>query len=365
MRVVRLFAALLIAALLCWLWYDARPQRKISRGIAKGQIGGLSSSETRAFREALSWVAGSLDSKDATVALNEAGARADLRVLTITDTGAGDFRCGPGNAVYDSRLDAVLIHAGLVHAWLTPEFGTSEVFSSRKMFLIFLLLHELGHTIEHASTRRMYGALASEGDRRLEEEADSFAFDRIKRLTRRPLTVSPGQPGVLAAAWKLQAGSYRLSGFDLVTDLPKPGGRYPALPKELLDEAAKLQRQPDELRADLFFLSWMHAIPRAAMRADTPYSSLHEDRGHPTLVRRLNSLLQRYRLETAGLAYGAGPDGLWAGRTDALAAVEEQTALLNSMSALPTGSAAARQTLEICSAGVVITRSSCANSYAG
>ena len=336
MRVVRILAAVLLIGLLFWLWYDARPQRKIARAIAKGQIGGLSATEMQAFREAMSWLAAAIDG--ATITVNEPGAKSTVRVLTIADTGSETFHCGPGNALYDSGLDAVLIHADLVRAWLTPEFGTSEVFSPRKLFLVFLLLHEIGHKVKHGATRGTYGALALGGDRRLEEEADTYGFDAMQRLARTPLTVSSGERAMLAKAWKLPPGSYRLAGWDLVTDVPKPGqalGTYPPLPEEARQEASQLQKQPEEVRTDLLFLSWMHALPRAAMRADTPYSSLHEDRGHPTLVRRLNTLLQRYRLQSTALSYRAGPDGLWAGRTDALAAIEEQTELLNRMSSQP------------------------------
>ena len=48
-----------------------------------------------------------------------------------------------------------------------------------------------------------------------------------------------------------------------------------------------------------------------------------------------------------------------------LPASSSRISAMSNMSAVPTGSAAARHTLEISSAGVVITTSSCANSYAG
>jgi len=303
MRVVRILAGVIVIGLLFWLWLDARPQRRIAQAIVKGQIGGLSPTETQSFREAASWLAAAIDG--ATITVNEAGVKSAVHIFTIADAGSDAFHCGPRNALYDSGLDAVLIHADLVRAWLTPEFGTSEVFSPRKLFLVFLLLHEIGHKVKHGTTRRMYGALASEGDRRLEEEADAYAFDAIERLARTPLTVGSAERPALAKAWKLPPGSYSLAGWDLVTDLPKPGqalGTYPPLPEEVRQEAAQLQKQPEDVRTDLLLLSWMHALPRAAMRADTPYSSLHEDRGHPTLVGRLNTLLQRYRLQSLDLS---------------------------------------------------------------
>jgi hypothetical protein len=340
-RILRAFGLLLLAILLFWLWYDAQPKHKIESGLRHGYIGGLTRAEEEAFSEALRFVTGSVKPGGISIALNKPGLGTSLQVLTITDAGSGEFHCGPGNAAYDPHLDAILVHVDLVRAWLAPEFAATELFSPRKSFFIFLLLHELGHRAKHGSMRNMYGAMVSEGDRRLEQEADQYSFDQIEGLAEHPLVIPPGSHSALAEAWKLHPGSFSLFDFNFVPDTrpagsPKQDPRLDArVEQELLARTEKLRAQPLPIRRDLFLLSLLHALPRAAMRGDSPYSSLHEDRAHPTLVNRFKILLDNYRNRTHGLSYPRDPDGMWAARSDGLAAVAGQIELLNRMQSSP------------------------------
>jgi hypothetical protein len=341
MRILRVLGLFLFASLLFWLWYDAQPKHKIESGLRHAYIGGLTKAEEEAFSEALRFVTSGVKPGGISVALNKPGLSTAIQVLTITDAGSVEFHCGPGNAAYDPHLDAILVHVDLVRAWLAPEYAATELFSPRKAFFIFLLLHELGHRAKHGSTRNMYGAMASEGDRHLEEEADQYSFDEIEGLAQHPLVIQPGSHSALAEAWKLHPGSFFLFNFDFVPDTLQPGDQKPdprlnaKIANDLLERTAKLRAQPLPVRRDLFLLSLLHALPRAAMRGDSPYSSLHEDRAHPTLVSRFKILLDNYRNSTSGLTYPRDPEGMWAARSDGLAAVAEQIELLNRMQSSP------------------------------
>jgi hypothetical protein len=336
-RLWRIVGLLLVTVFLFWLWYDAQPKQKIASGLRHGQIGGLTKTESEAFYEALTFVTSGIRREGVPVVLNQPGSAGAIRVLTVTDSGSSDFQCDPGNAAYDPHLDAVLIHVDLVRAWLKPEYEVTELFSPRKSFFIFLLLHELGHRAKHGSLRKMYGAMSSGGDVRLEEEADQFAFDQMQDLAKRSLVIGTGVHSALAEAWKLPPGSYSLFDFNLIADT-RPADSPPIDPKlekdvekELVARTAKLRSQPMALRRDLFFLSLLHALPRAAMRGDSPYSSLHRDPAHPTLVNRFRALLEHYRATTRNINYLADPDGLYAARVDELAAVQQQIDLLGQM----------------------------------
>jgi len=331
------FAALLL--IVAWLAYDSQPAARVGRAVRAGRVGGLDTQEQQALHQALSWVVAGAGLPGNGVAINELRPDAAIRVLTVTDAGSREFNCGPGNAVYDSHLNAILIHVDLARGWLTSEFGTAEMFSIRKTFLLFLLLHEIGHQVLHGATQATYpAALEGGAERARETEADEYAFTRMESLARVPLVASGDASDALAKAWSMRPGSYVLFGFDLVTDLPDPAtvhGNYPPPTEEALAQAASLRALPEPVRRDLFILSWMHALPRAAMRADTPYSSFNENEGHATLVRRITDLFNRYRERTAGLDYVGDPDGLWASRTEALAAVQQQLTLLGTISTQP------------------------------
>jgi hypothetical protein len=330
---LRLLGLVLAGSFLYWLWRDAQPAHKIVAGVSEGQIGGLTNQDAEAFREALNFLTTNINAKGVSIALNEPGEQGAIRVLTITDAGTTKFHCGPGNAVYDAGLDAVLIHVDLVHAWLMPEFGTTELFSPRKSFFVFLMLHELGHKIKQGSAQRISGTTASGGDRKLEEAADEYAFEQIDNLANEPLIVGPEARSPLAQAWKLEPGTYYLFGYDLVTG-PWPVGASQAeseAQEQLRQQTARLRAQAFNVRRDLFFLSLMHAVPRAAMRGDSPYSSLDDDPAHPTLVNRLQTLLENYQARTSGLTYPRDSAGMWAGRSEGFAAVEQQISMLNQM----------------------------------
>ena len=327
----RATALVAVCGLLAWMVWDTRTGRRIEQGLAAGQLGGLDPEETRALQELVYWIGAGGSASEITV--NTASRGSGLRVLTVTPKGEVAFQCGPGNAVYNSQLDAILVHVDLVKSWMASEFGTHEVFSVRKVFPLFLLLHEFGHRERHGRTLRMYGPSAGRSDgRRLEDEADTYSLERLHTLARTPLSVAAGSP--LARRWNLPPGSYPLNGFSLTIDLPKPGeayGQYPSPTEETLQRVAALQHLPEAARLDLFTLSWMHDLPRAAMRGDSPYSSLHQDVDHATLVRRIRLLLAQHRAMLPGVEYQRSADGTWAGSQEALRAVERQLDVLEQM----------------------------------
>jgi hypothetical protein len=324
MTVVRAAGLLLVVALCFWLVRDGRPERRIERGIQRGEIGGLTKVETAAFRDVLGWVSLALSPKPQTVALNQGGT-ADLRVLTVATTGERRFGCGPGNAVYDSTLDAVLIHAGLVKGWLQPEFGVHEVFSLRRTSLLFVLLHEIGHRELHGRTRAMYGdhSAATSGSR-LEAEADAYAIDKLVAVARTPLRVDEHNGQSIAAVWGLTHGIYSLNGFRLAPGTHADGAGTDLTRFDIEAPARELQGLPSEARLDLFMLGWFSELPRAALRGDSPYSALHADAQHDSLVKRLRSMLGHYLSARAATRYDGDPNGVWVSDEEAVAAATRQ-----------------------------------------
>ena len=165
-------------------------------------------------------------------------------------------RCGPGNAVYDSGIDAIFVHRDLAVA------ATGEEWTTDKLYFVFLLLHELGHRDRHGGERRMFDEMSTDDlDPELdifEQEADGFAFERLQDLYK----------------------------SDLATEQPVVGDVHRRT-VGLLDRPIPNE---DRLWNDIFLLT-REFFPNLLSSSER-FTPLHRDRSHPTIVRRFARFLE-------------------------------------------------------------------------
>lgn len=191
------------AALLVWLYHDARPaesrRQAINRALREGAVGGLTDDEAEQLLRTLNWLAAAGDVR-VPILLNrpfEQGAQGALHVFTTTPAAQRITYCGQDNAVYDAELDAVFIDVGIVkplqwnEALEVPAEGpgldiklTLDDLPFLRVYMRFVILHELGHRQLHGAGGGFFDVGMKEADptqRRREDEADQFAVSRMVR----------------------------------------------------------------------------------------------------------------------------------------------------------------------------------------
>lgn len=174
-----------------------------------------------------------------------------------------------GNAVYDSELDAIFIHENLVKGVTSIDDGTGNKFptgwTDRKIYLSFIILHELGHRFLHAESAALFDELIQSSSvsdaKRREIEADNFALQSLGKAYKYDLEI---------------------------------GKKF--LPKFSDEDYAYITNSEGELKRDYniilgfhlagFIEEWLVSEIKSG-----DFSPYHYDRAHPNLAFRLRSIV--------------------------------------------------------------------------
>lgn len=186
--VSRVALALFIGLLIVWLIKERSPdsarRKAISDAIRRGSIGTLSSEEARYFRGMVTWLA-KQSAPGTEIAINEPPDPNKLNFYSTSAETQDITGCSRGNAVYDVALDAVFVDKELIQ---TPTFQTTQdetpifIQPANKVYLCFIILHELGHRKLHRSSGSMFDFASYRHDSRLltqEKEADAYALQTM------------------------------------------------------------------------------------------------------------------------------------------------------------------------------------------
>ena len=200
---IRILIALAAASLLVWLFLDQSPVKSrihgINSALTKGTIGHLPAAEEARLHQSLDWLFASAGFQGK-ITLDQPYSQAnhdrgDLQVFVTTPAAQGVTFCGPGNAIYDSELDAIFIDKEIVIPtdWqkllATPDGGWGLDIPLGLndapwlgTYLRFVILHELGHRRLHrhlAATFDQRAVGVSAALRQRENEADEFAIEKM------------------------------------------------------------------------------------------------------------------------------------------------------------------------------------------
>ncbi|MER8640190.1 hypothetical protein [Mesorhizobium sp. M1365] len=192
-------ALLLVLCLvaLSWLIIDGSPTERralaINAALQRGEIGGLTLSETAVLQQLLQDLVASAGVK-LPVVLNEpfsgqAGAAKDqIRVFTTKPTARPMSGNGRGNASYDSMLDAIFVDLDIVRpAKAVQMYANIRIFDGNVGgsygYLSFVFLHELGHRVLHRNSGTSLDTVFPAGGsvaKKYENEADLFALAALR-----------------------------------------------------------------------------------------------------------------------------------------------------------------------------------------
>ena len=197
------------------------------------------------------------------VSINSGTELDGLHVYTVSSNVESLTGCGRGNAIYDASLDAIFIDENLVNPQDFLSLGEETDHSnsitvndliSQKTYLIFILLHELGHRALHRNLQATFDTTKS-ASRARELEADEYAVTILERTLQQPNSLN----SMLAA----EKGPFR-DAFSLAT------------PRE---------------RAWLTIAQMVDQMSLQLMFSSTPISSLYQDFSHPSMIDRAESFL--------------------------------------------------------------------------
>jgi hypothetical protein len=139
---------------------------------------------------------------EGTWVVNQPTTRDRLGIYTVPAKLSTITRCGDDNAIYDADLNSIFINDTLVKGISYISDGAGRKYpvdwSSRKLYLSLVLLHELGHQKLHGKSGFLYdekvNGAADSSARQKEVEADGFAFGRIRLAYSR--TPNPATPKI-------------------------------------------------------------------------------------------------------------------------------------------------------------------------
>jgi hypothetical protein len=263
-RKLKIALALAVIGVIAWLALaPSVPQRRfteLENLYKSGRLGSLPAvglTELRPVIEAVTKAAGI----NSPLVIQSAPKRGQLHFY-ITDPQVQWFtRCGVGNAVYDSSLDAVFVDRSLWDPVELPKIGQAPPFNFEgahfafsRTFVEFILLHELGHRQLHRSKTALYDAFSGRSTA-YETEADLFAVNALK---------SGYSSGVL--------------GHDEISDELTGAGFSSAMPPDQRGAAALLYAAT-QMTVGLLF-------SRGA------FSSLYSDATHPGFGERVQQMVR-------------------------------------------------------------------------
>jgi hypothetical protein len=216
---MRTIALLIVAALVAWLAVDAlsgtTKERAIRHALADGTLGALDAQKSTALQALLSkWATAAGVASE--IAVNKPPRRGRLNVYTTTPAAEAITHVGAGNAVYDPETDAIYIdtfflepnpYLAICKAMeVSSLVGCRDDMPSQRMVFAFIFLHELGHRQLHGA--RSFAIWEKSGKpqaRRMEEEADAYAFEKLRQMYGVGERVSGDSEGSLAEVIGLQS----------------------------------------------------------------------------------------------------------------------------------------------------------------
>lgn len=270
---VRLALAVVFLLLLGWLIHGAvfteSRYEAVTRALRDGRIGGLEPEASDELLNQIKWLARSAGVKEE-VKLNQPPSPKYLSFYTTTPAAYGVTYCARRNAVYDAELDAVFIDMGLLNNGefrsILEASGYDSVASLNnlpffRVYLRFIVLHELGHRQLHRHGRKVFDltrAFDGGGERKLEDEADQFAIRAMQ------------------AAYKADEESGGTFAF-------KDSSEFLGLGNYVIDSPSK--------RVWVDLISMASAMNMFDLFLQNPYAPFYQDRAHPTFLRRAQGLI--------------------------------------------------------------------------
>lgn len=190
MRNIKIAAALAICGLVLWLALEPSiPEQRLARLqrlCRSGQMAALSATNLSEFQALVEKVTKAAGINSIPV-IQSAPQRGRLHFYVSDPTLQWFTRCGRGNAVYDSDLDAVFVDRSLWQPMELTKIGQAPPFvfegarfAFSRTFVEFVLLHELGHRQLHRSRAATYDAFVRGASTLQESEADMFAVNAMK-----------------------------------------------------------------------------------------------------------------------------------------------------------------------------------------
>jgi hypothetical protein len=255
---IRTLALVGAGALITWLALDrgGDPRIQIARYLKSGAIGALIPQEQTRLKVILRF----LEQRVALskhLALNGPPDAARLHVYVTTPEAEETTGCGPGNAVYDARLDVIFLDRSLVRVDLlepSRQSVWSETLGFQDAYLALILLHELGHRQLHGRT--------------------SGAYDQ------------PGRATGATLQRELEADRFALAAFKAAS----PAEVLPLFGPEHIQPMMWMNIDPQSIPADENALCNLAASIRLmtdiAFAWDSPFSTLYQTSSHPLLVDR-------------------------------------------------------------------------------
>jgi len=199
---VALAAGVLILAI--WAFVDSDPgerrRAQIRFLLDTQQIGELELTDRNALHALVEWLLPAAGFSEGDWVVNRPTTRDRLGIYTVPAELSTITRCGDDNAVYDADLNSIFISNTLVKGISYISDGAGKKYpvdwSSRKLYLSLVLLHELGHQKLHGKSGFLYdekvNGTADSSARQKELEADAYAFSRIRLAYSR--TPNPATP---------------------------------------------------------------------------------------------------------------------------------------------------------------------------
>jgi hypothetical protein len=271
---VKVALALGCFAFIGWLAFDAAPatarRAALDQALRDATIGKLESEESESLMRQLTWLARAVGITDE-IALNQPFHTGRLNIYTTTPAAYNVTYCATRNALYDAELDAVFIDEGIFKAddyrsllEASPYGGMMSLndLPFQKVYLRFIILHELGHRQLHRNSGHFLD-LVKPGHNttllRFEAEADQFAIDKLQ----------------IAYQRDLQAGG-SLVGRGM---------------SDVLDQSEKETSPADRVWIDLVgMVTMMNAFN---LFLPNPYAPFYEDRAHLTFLDRATGLINQ------------------------------------------------------------------------
>jgi len=261
-------------AFIGWLGFDAAPvtarRAALDQALRDGTIGKLQSDESESLMRQLMWLADAAGITDE-IALNQPFHKGRLNIYTTTPAAYNVAYCATRNALYDAELDAVFIDEGIFKADDYRSLLEASPYASmmslndlpfQKVYLRFIILHELGHRQLHRNSGHFLDLIRpghSTTLLRFEAEADQFAIDKLQ----------------IAYQRDLQAGG-SLIGQGM---------------SHLLEQSDKETSPADRVWIDLVgMVTLMNAFN---LFLPNPYAPFYEDRAHLTFLDRATGLINQ------------------------------------------------------------------------
>lgn len=186
----RSIALVMLLGLLAWLFLGGSPVENQWASLRNGQKQGLLATLTKEQTADLALIVGvALRITQTGVSFDVNGNKNTARLAVISYRSDLDHRWnfGAGNVVYNTFLDAIFIDEALVDVGRFATPGNPSAPTPMRGFILFALLHELGHRSLHSGRSNSREAIAGdESVSVLETAADDYALNALGRALADP-----------------------------------------------------------------------------------------------------------------------------------------------------------------------------------